>query len=283
VEVACGGTGGGARGVGRPSEGKAVCVARGGCREVEVWQRSVQLATEASHGCGVCGGVAGRPHRAIALGSEALGESPMAAASSVVALSVGVPCWSYTSSASWSLGENPVLLGRATAASLTSCPPWRRCLLRPALAAMPPVTITVAPTASSTRSCDGLAGGCPLTAEEAACLLVARGRLLAFVSSTCSGPRRLALMRSPVQYGTASFDGACGDNSGRRLDLQRIVAGCSSMPEASRCGTTSTDGACDILGLLARRQLLLVRGSNERNSVYNGGFGVDLSMGCGAL
>jgi hypothetical protein len=196
---------------------------------------------------------------------------------------LGVPCWSYTSSASWSLGENPVLLGRATAASLTSCPPWRRCLLRPALAAMPPVTITVAPTASSTRSCDGLAGGCPLTAEEAACLLVARGRLLAFVSSTCSGPQRLALMRSPVRYGTASFDGACGDNSGRRLDLQRIVAGCSSMPEASRCGTTSTDGACDILGLLARRQLLLVRGSNERNSVYNGGFGVDLSMGCGAL
>jgi hypothetical protein len=190
--------------------------------------------------------------------------------------------WSYTSSASWSLGENPVLLGRATTASLTSCPPWRRCLLRPALAAMPPATITVAPAASSTRSCDGLAGGCPLTAEVAACLLVARGRLLAFVSSTCSGPRRLALMRSPVRCGTTSFDGACGNNCGRRLGLQRTVAGCSSIPEASRCGTTSIDGACDIIGLLARRQLLLVRGSNERNSVCNGGFGVDLSLGCGA-
>jgi hypothetical protein len=122
---------------------------------------------------------------------------------------------------------------------------------------MPPATITVAPAASSTRSYDGLAGGCPLTAEVAACLLVARGRLLAFVSSTCSGPRRLALMRSLVRCGTTSFDGACGNKCGRWLGLQRIVAGCSSMPEASQCGTTSSDGACDILGLLARRQLLL--------------------------
>jgi hypothetical protein len=89
VEVACGGTGGGARGVGRPSEGRAVCVPRGGCREVEVWQRGVRRVMEASRGCGVCGGVAGRPRLAIALGSEAPGESPMVAASSVFALSVG--------------------------------------------------------------------------------------------------------------------------------------------------------------------------------------------------
>jgi hypothetical protein len=35
-------------------------------------------------------------------------------------------------------------------------------------------------------------------------------------------------------------------------------------------------------GKCQKSKLLLVRGSNERNSVCNGGFGVDLSMGCGA-
>jgi hypothetical protein len=44
------------------------------------------------------------------------------------------PHWGRHSGATlccaWSLGENPVLLGRVTVAPLVSFPPWRRCLLR---------------------------------------------------------------------------------------------------------------------------------------------------------
>jgi hypothetical protein len=52
---------------------------------------------------------------------------------------LGASSWSYTFIAPWSLGENPVHCRRAMVASLTSYPPWRRRLLRPASVAVFPV------------------------------------------------------------------------------------------------------------------------------------------------
>jgi hypothetical protein len=64
--------------------------------------------------------------------------------------------------------------------------------------------------------------------------------------------------------------------------LQRIVAGRFSLAGATRCDTSSADGAGDILGLLTRTQLPLARRSNERNSVFIGGLRLFSAFGGGA-
>lgn len=61
----------------------------GCCREAEVRRRYVKFVMEASFGLGGRGGVARVPRRAGVAGSEALGESFMAAVSLDVALPVG--------------------------------------------------------------------------------------------------------------------------------------------------------------------------------------------------
>jgi hypothetical protein len=64
--------------------------------------------------------------------------------------------------------------------------------------------------------------------------------------------------------------------------LQRIVAGRFSLAGATRCDTSSADGAGDILDLLIRRQLPLARISNKRNSVFIGGLRLFNAFGGGA-
>jgi hypothetical protein len=78
----------------------------------------------------------------------------------------------------------------------------------------------------------------------------------------------------PVRCGIASQDGACGSDNQRRLGLQRIAAGLSSLAEISRCSTTSEDSTGDIFGLLARWRRLAFGGSNEMISNLCGDFGL---------
>jgi hypothetical protein len=242
---------------GRPSEGVVACVARGGCTEDEVQQRCVWLPTEASLSRGDCGGAAGASRVG---GCSGVGRSGRKSYGGGV-FGRRSPRWGrhFGATPSSHLGLWVKTLSIADER-----------LRRPRRRTLPGVETSFGCGDSSTLPwllrlfrqfgrATVRQGVVSLKVEGAAFLLVARGRLSVVISSTCSGPRRLALVQSPVRCGTTSIDGTCGNNSRGRLGLQQIMAGCSSMAGATWCGTTSFDGTGDILSLLARRQLFLVR------------------------
>jgi hypothetical protein len=195
------------------------------------------------------------------------GESLMAAVSSDVALPVGgIILVSHPLVASWSLGENPVLLGRATAAPLASFPSWRRCLLGSHLAAE-----ILAPChgyfGGTTLSCCRQKGGCPPHVWSSGFLVGAEGSscccCFGCLQRTATGS--IDAMVSEVQD-NVDWRHLWHQQRGR-LGSQRIAAGGFNIAGTTWCGTTSDDDASDFLGLLTRLWLLHARGSNEMNLV----------------
>jgi hypothetical protein len=200
---------------GRPSEGVVACVARGGCTEAEVQQRCVWLPTEASLSRGDCGGAAGASRVGGCSGVERSGRKSYGG---------GVfgrlsPRWGRhfgaTPSSHLGLWVKTLSIGDER-------------LRRPRRRTLPGVETSFGCGDSSTLPwllrlfrqfgrATVRQGVVSLKVEGAAFLLVARGRLSVVISSTCSGPRRLALVQSPLHQ--------CGVGLRRLTALVATTAG----------------------------------------------------------